>query len=80
MRLGREIHPGHLRPAAGPRQGVHAEVALQVQQALALHVAHLLKFQRLQLLRPALNLSRSYIFEPALIPVHSSHTARLALR
>src|SRR5262249_39732439 len=34
----REIHASYNRASSGPRKGVHAEVTLQVEKCLALHV------------------------------------------
>ncbi len=37
----REVHPGHARATPRPRERVQAEVALEVQQVLAVDVAYL---------------------------------------
>src|SRR5829696_9040741 len=46
----REVEARNAGPAAGPAQGVDPEVALEVQQVLARHVADLLYLERLQAL------------------------------
>jgi hypothetical protein len=43
-----EVQPGDDGPAPGPGQGVQADVAHQVQQALPAHVADLPRFERAQ--------------------------------
>src|SRR5215216_2411633 len=58
---GREIQARNEGAAAGPAQGVDPEVALQVQQLLASHVAYLVYLERLQALLAVLE--RGHIVE-----------------
>src|SRR5687767_9849942 len=51
---GREVQARNAGAAAGPAQGVDPEVALEVQQLLASHVADLVYLERLQALLAAL--------------------------
>jgi len=47
-----EVHAGDVRPQPGPRQGVQAEVALQVEEVLPGHRSDLLELEVVQM-RPA---------------------------